>query len=70
MTRRFRAFNAANDTQLEVWLNAMAAIPEESLRWRHHSSRQLKVEAIQTVVHDAGSYILAVISRLEDDDEG
>lgn len=69
MVRRFRAFTAANDMQLEVWLNAMTEIPEDALRWRHHSSRQLKVEVIQTVAHDATSYILAVISRLEDDDE-
>lgn len=72
MTRRFRAFTPGNEQQLERWLNAMADRPEEireNSPWRHQASRQLKIEAIQFVNEDGVAYILAVISRLEDDDE-
>jgi hypothetical protein len=71
MIRRFRTAFLENEARLQFWLNEMAEFPEDAPARRHHATRQLKIEHVQLCLFEGGSVslILAVISRLEDDDE-
>lgn len=77
MIRRFRTAFLENEARLQYWLNEMAEFPEDAPARRHHATRQLKIEHVQLYRFDRSppdggplNLILAVISRLEDEDEG